>query len=164
MKIYTLNGKLIFQIGANFYASTFSFSETIKNGSTYFRIISEGKNLFDYEAEFSTITNDNGDAYADAETLRNLLLSHFGVDTVETQSEITAYQTTTNEMFPAGIFSAISVLFLGNGGTFKGISVPDGYSNSFAKDNGGKLGQVSFTAPTTPNEKGEQRVIYTTLG
>jgi hypothetical protein len=160
MKIYTLNGKLIFQIGENFYASSFSFSQTIRAGQTFFRIISEGKNLFDYEAEFSTITNDNGDVYADVETLRNLLLSHFGIDSVETMSEITVYQTSTNEMFPANVFSAISVVFRGEGGTLKGIPVPDGYTASFSKDNGGKLGQISFTAPTT----GEARVIYTTLG
>ena len=95
--------------------------------------------------------------------MRNLLLSHFGIDSIENQSEITVYQTTTEENFPAGIFSAISVTFLGVGGTLKGIPVPDGFSTSFSKENGGKLGQISFTAPTMENTDGEARVIYSTL-
>jgi hypothetical protein len=159
MKIYTLNGKLIFQIGENFYASSFSFSQTIRAGQTFFRIISEGKNLFDYEAEFSTITNEFGDVYARPEKLRNLLISHFGDDTVETQSEITIREATTNETLSAGYYSAISLCFRGNGGTLAGVPVPDGYTANFSKDNGGKLGQINFTAPTT----GEARVIYSAL-
>ena len=48
----------------------------------------------------------------------------------------------------------MSIFFDGPGGTLDGVSVPDGYSQSFAPDKGADtVAQVAFTVPTSGNAR-----------
>lgn len=159
MKIIISKNKILFQLGANFYAAPFSFAQLAKNGTTYFQFKSIDESIFSFEQAFEDITDSLNAPFASVEILRNLLLSYSGESTDLSTAIPTVTSFLGNGALETGLYSAISLVFRGAGGTLNGTSVPDGYTFSVSTDGSRKLGGINFTVPTS----GELRVIATML-
>lgn len=158
MKIIISNSKLCFQLGANYYAAPFSFSQLTEGGTTVFQFISIEENLFNFKIPFSEIVDELNAPYASANDLRNVLLMYSGDSTDATTATINVYSLTENGSIIGGR-SAISLTFRGANGTLNGVLVPDGYTFSGSTDGSRRLSGITYTVPTT----GELRIIATTI-